>query len=159
MKKIVVVLLLLGAVLVPGSEVLTPPVNGDFAENGRFWAPFAAGNGKVSFSGGVMELSRNDGAPYADAGNARQSVAFLPGDKIELTFSAMGEGWVSAGFRMSKSGNVARRFKLTPEFSTCTFTVDTAKLKLPEKGSVKFIIDKETSKVQIKECKVTISRI
>lgn len=158
MKKIVAVLLLLGAVLVSGNEVLTPPVNGDFAENGRNWVPFAAKYGKVSFSGGVMELSRNDGAPYADAGNARQSIEFFTGDKIELTFSAMGEGWVSAGFRMSKSGNVAKRFKLTPGFSTCTFTVDPAKLKLPEKGSVKFILGKDTSKVRIKACKVTITR-
>ena len=158
MKKIVAVLLLLGAVLVSGNEVLTAPVNGDFAENGRNWVPFAAKYGKVSFSGGVMELSRNDGAPYADAGNARQSVAFFPGDKIELTFSAMGEGRVSAGFRMSKSGNVVKRFKLTSEFSTCTFTVDTAKLKLPEKGVVKFILGKDTSKVRIRACKVTITR-
>ena len=158
MKKMVTVLLLLGAILMSGNEVLTPPVNGDFAENGRNWVPFAAKYGKVFFSDGVMELSRNDGAPYADAGNARQSVAFLPGDTIELTFSAMGEGWVSAGFRMSKSGNVAKRFKLTPEFSTCAFTVDTAKLKLPEKGIVKFILGKDTSKVRIKACRVTITR-
>ena len=140
MKKVVVCLILLSAVLVSGSEIIMPSINGDFAENGRFWVPITSGNGKVNFSGGIMELSRNDGASYADAGNARQKVSFLPGDKIKLTFSAKGEGWVSAGFRMSSSGNVTKRFKLTSEFSRCNFTVDTAKLKLPENGIVKFII-------------------
>ena len=104
MKKVVVCLILLSAVLVSGSEIIMPSINGDFAENGRFWVPITSGNGKVNFSGGIMELSRNDGASYADAGNARQKVSFLPGDKIKLTFSAKGEGWVSAGFRMSSSG-------------------------------------------------------
>lgn len=158
MKKTVLFLCLSAAFLAAG-ETLTPQINGNFAEKGRSWGLLAAKYGKVSFSDGVMELSRNDGAPYADVGNTRQSMEFRAGDKIELTFSAKGEGSVSAGFRMAQSGNVTKRFKLTPEFSTFTFTVDTAKLKLPEKGNVKFIIDKETSKVQIKECKVTISRI
>ena len=159
MKKVVVCLILLSAVLVSGSEIIMPSINCDFAENGRFWVPITSGNGKVNFSGGIMELSRNDGASYADAGNSRQNVSFLPGDKIKLTFSAKGEGWVSAGFRMSSSGNVTKRFKLTSEFSRCNFTVDTAKLKLPENGIVKFIIVKDTSKVWIKTCKVTITRI
>lgn len=138
MKKVVVCLILLSAVLVSGSEIIMPSINGDFAENGRFWVPITSGNGKVNFSGGIMELSRNDGASYADAGNSRQNVSFLPGDKIKLTFSAKGEGWVSAGFRMSSSGNVTKRFKLTSEFSRCNFTVDTAKLKLPEGGLLLF---------------------